>query len=115
MTVASSEELLAVLGRRQADVDGALDIYLADGVYRLTETMVLTQAHSHTTISPATEGGAVEITGSRELSGLVWAPAEGFPKGTWVAKLPADVPAIDALRVNGLRATRARFPNANPE
>lgn len=115
ITVRSAEELRGVLATRRAIRDGPLSIRLASGVYRLNETLVLTSAHSNTTISPASEDGSVVITGSRALTDLSWAPAAGMPKGIWVARVPADVETVDALRVNGLRATRARFPNANPE
>lgn len=45
--------------------------------------------------------------------------AGGLPKNIWVADLPAlpagAPPTMTALRINGHRATLARFPNANPE
>jgi len=96
--------------RRGGSRERPLHIALQPGTYRLNETLVLGPKQSHITISPA-EGEAV-LTGSRLLD-LEWTPSS--KPGVWTAPVPADVLEIDALRVNGLRATRARYPNADPE
>mmetsp|Transcript_4480 Transcript_4480/g.11420 ORF Transcript_4480/g.11420 Transcript_4480/m.11420 type:complete len:899 (+) Transcript_4480:19-2715(+) len=92
--------------------DAVWEVRMAPGVYRLNETMVIGPDHSGTAIT-APDGG-VTITGNAVLT-LQWKKVS-TSKG--VSAYAADVPAgmvIDALRVDGHRATRARFPNANPE
>ena len=71
--------------------------------------------HSGTTFGPASPGGVAEISGSRLLDGLSWAPAgAGFPAGVFKAKAGAEAAGLgrmDALRLGGQRVTRARHPN----
>jgi len=117
LEVGSTHELLAALktGHGKGTAERPVHIAMKGGVYRLNETMVLGAAQSHTKIGPKGTADVVELTGNRLLSGLKWAAAAGKPKGVWAATVPADVKQMDSLRVNGLRATRARYPNANPE
>ncbi len=69
--------------------------------------------HSHPTIHSETLGGAATISGSKLLSGLQWSPVAigNVSKGVYKAAV-TGVDQMDALRVDGLRATRARYPNA---
>ena len=112
---ATAEELLAAVDSA-AGHDGPTLINLAPGtVYRLNATLVLGKEHSHTTFSSKTlPGGAATISGSKLLEGLHWAPVavKNVSKGVYKATV-SGVAKMDALRVNGQRATRARYPNAN--
>ncbi|CAE8637965.1 unnamed protein product [Polarella glacialis] len=100
-------------------------IGLAPGVYRLSETLALGPEHSHVTLRPSQPGSEVTITSARLLSGLHWTKVDTSSYGAvasneanvYVADVPDNLGALGmtALRVNEKRATRARFPNANPE
>jgi hypothetical protein len=98
--------------------EGPTLISLVPGaVYRLNATLVLGPEHSHTTISSKSlPGGAAVISGARLLDHLKWEPVAlpNAPKGVFKALVPVSVENIQALRVDGLRSTRARYPNANP-
>lgn len=112
--MSTAEQLIAALDAIAADESvGVLrEVRLAPGVYRLNTTMVLTPAHSNTAIT-APDGEAT-LTGSRLLS-VQWKQATTSRGITvWAADIPPSSP-IDALHVGGNRATRARYPNANPE
>lgn len=92
-------------------------IYLRQGTYHLQDTITLTAQDSFLTIA-AYGSEAVNISGARVLAGLQWKPSHN--PSIYTADLsaiqPTDLPAgIRALRVNGFRATLARYPNANPE
>ena len=110
---ATAEELLAALDAAAAHSGPARITLQADTVYRLNETLVLGPEHSHTTIHSETLGGAATISGSKLLSGLKWSPVAigNVSKGVYKAAV-TGVEQMDALRVDGLRATRARYPNA---
>ena len=112
----SAEELVAAFAAAGAH-DGPSLITLEPGrTYRLNETLVLGPEHSHTTMKPSTLDGAATISGSKLLEGLTWTPVSlnNVTKGVYKATVSGGA-QIDALRVDGLRATRARFPNADPE
>lgn len=95
-------------------------ILLSPGKYFLDRTLVLTEEHSGTTISPArfARHGSVVISGSRQLA-VAWKrlPAPSADDGgrpIFVTDVPAGLRG-DALQVDGKRAILARYPNANPE
>ena len=88
-------------------------VWLADGVYYLTETLVFTSADSGTAGQPVVyraehEGGAV-LSGGMKLD-LKWAP---YRAGIFQAKTPAGL-AMDQLFLNGRRQHMARYPNYDP-
>eukprot|EP00041_Stephanoeca_diplocostata_P018365 m.384320 g.384320 ORF g.384320 m.384320 type:complete len:858 (+) comp20990_c0_seq2:333-2906(+) len=87
-------------------------IQIAPGVYRLRSPMILGPEHSNTVIEAPF--GSVTITGNR-LVNVTWSEYK-TNRGIAVsaAMVPADLGVIDSLRVNGYRATRARYPNADP-
>jgi hypothetical protein len=91
----------AVRALRQKGERGRVDVVLRAGVYRLTETFVLTEEDSDVTYA-AQPGERVVISGGRRI--------EGWKKGTgsvWTAPAPWE---FRQLFVNGRRALRARTP-----
>jgi hypothetical protein len=124
VSVSSTDELLSALGEvGSTNSDVKTKITMAPGTYRLNQTMELGPDHSGTTIAPAKAGDEVILSGSRLLSGLTWAKTGNPKSNIYVTPLPLPPhshqqhvwPDVTALRINGMRATRARFPNANPE
>ena len=106
-------------------------IYLRAGTYHLADhatsgggggsgPLELHHIDSHLTFS-AYQGEAAVVSGATLLSNLKWSPpqAAGQPHvATLSAAQAARIAAlggIPALRVASKRATRARYPNANPE
>jgi len=114
LVVESAEELVEALEAVKNSPDPTR-IAMKAGTYRLNETMLLGAGHSGIVIGPEKPGDEVVLSGNRLISGLKWSPASNKIKGVWATQVPKDVEEIVALRVNGLRATRARYPNANPE
>ena len=113
----------ALLHVRKASPAGHASIQLRGGTYHLdsgnlAQGIVLGPADSHLTISAYNNEPAV-LSGGVELSGLEWAESEKehIHVTTLTAAQAKLLPAKGAtsLRVGGQRATRARFPNANPE
>eukprot|EP00475_Leptophrys_vorax_P015852 TRINITY_DN2221_c0_g2_i1.p1 TRINITY_DN2221_c0_g2~~TRINITY_DN2221_c0_g2_i1.p1 ORF type:complete len:787 (-),score=214.49 TRINITY_DN2221_c0_g2_i1:1749-4109(-) len=89
-------------------------IVLREGTYFLGETLKLDSRDSGLTIQPA---GCEEvwISGGKVIE-ADWKPyAVKGDLNIWVTDVPKDITSITGLRVNGERAVRARFPNANPE
>ncbi|NOX52914.1 MAG: hypothetical protein GXP27_00435, partial [Planctomycetes bacterium] len=88
-------------------------VHVADGMYRMTDPLVLEPQDSGTPDAPITyqaEPGARPVfTGGRVIRG--W---KRRPDGVWTARVP-EVAAgqwyFEQLFVNGRRATRARTPN----
>ena len=88
-------------------------IHVADGIYYLPETLVLTQQDSGTSPHPVTwravnEGKAV-ISGGRKLD-LDWKP---WRDGIMMAATPAGM-SIDQLFIDGRRQHMARYPDFDP-
>jgi hypothetical protein len=90
-------------------------IFLRAGTYFVEGTITLTAQDSGLSIEAYNDEPAI-LSGGVQLSDLQWAQvgekhvAQLTPAQR--ARLPAGIPA---LRINGKRATRARFPNADPE
>ena len=80
-------------------------IIVADGVYPVTEALVLGKDDSQVTWEAA-EGARPVFEGGRAIKG--WQKAEG---GLWKAALPDKTRPIEQLWINGRRATLARSPN----
>ena len=88
-----------------------VNVIFADGIYYLTEPIVLTADYSGTEKNPVVfraenEGRAI-ISGGNQLN-LKWEP---YKNGIYKARVSEDA-AIDQLYVNGQRQCMARFPNA---
>ena len=97
----------------QGPLNEAVFINIADGVYPLTETLVLEPQDSGTVEAPivyrAADGAKPVFTGGRKITGF--APTED---GLWKVHLPEVAEGkwyFEDLYVNGRRATRARSPN----
>jgi hypothetical protein len=91
----------------------AVTIHVADGVYYLPETLVVTPADSGTVDFPVTwkaehEGKAI-LSGGMKLA-LEWKP---FREGIYQAATPAGL-SIDQLFMDGVRQRMARYPNYDP-
>ncbi len=106
--------------RRARAPDQPASIVLRGGRYRLNATLVLGAADSLTSIR-AFDGETAVLSGALPLTGLNWT-APKRPGGAHAARLTDEQAAavaaaggITALRVDGRRATRARYPNADPE
>ncbi|CAA6690022.1 FIG01093541: hypothetical protein [Lentimonas sp. CC19] len=85
-------------------------VHVADGVYYLPETLVMTPADSGTASHPVVykaenEGGAV-LSGGSELT-LRW---ESYRNGIYQATTPQEL-EIDQLFINGRNQRMARYPN----
>jgi hypothetical protein len=91
----------AVRALRQKGERGRVDVVLRSGVYRLSETFVLTEEDSEVTYA-AQPGERVVISGGRRIEG--WKKGAG---SVWTAPAPWD---FRQLFVNGRRALRARTP-----
>ena len=112
----------AVLRARKSDSPST--IFLGAGTYYLDtknqgQGIVLEPEDSGLTIS-AEKGEEAILSGGIELSNLHWTPSASNPKvytTTLTSVQTGLIPpqGVTSLRVNGLRATRARYPNANPE
>ncbi len=99
--------------KRQNPLGQPVRVLVADGVYPLTETLVLTPEDSGTAEAPivyqAAKGAKPVFTGGRRISG--WKQGKD---GLWTTQIP-DVAAgewvFDQLWVDGKRAVRAREPD----
>jgi len=93
--------------------DGPITIYLRDGIYPLTEGIVLTPEDSGTPDKPITYTAYKDekpvLSGGRRITG--W---KNFKDGIWSVKLPAlkaGTWRFRQLYVNGQKRRRARIPN----
>ena len=99
--------------KQQGPLTEPVRIHVADGLYQITEPLVLTPEDSGTAraavIYQAAPDARPVFSGGRRLSG--WKPAEN---GLWKLHIP-EVAAgqwyFEQLFVGGRRATRARSPN----
>ncbi|GAA3651394.1 PDZ domain-containing protein [Flavivirga jejuensis] len=86
-------------------------IWLSEGTYYLSETLLLDASFSGTTENPFTisslSGANVKIKGSILLHDLKW---KEYKNGIYVTQVP-DKLQFDQLFVNEERQVRARFPN----
>ncbi len=85
-------------------------VLLRDGVHYLDATLVLTPAHSGLTIAPY-PGEEATVSGGKALD-VTWEPyntSDGA--NVWVADVQGQVADVPGLQLDGVRATRARYPN----
>ncbi|MGJ8634658.1 MAG: right-handed parallel beta-helix repeat-containing protein, partial [Luteolibacter sp.] len=92
----------------------AVTIHVADGIYYLPETLVLSPGDSGSESAPfvykaVNEGGAI-LSGGSELD-LTWEPYED---GIFQAKTPEGL-KIDQVFIDGTNQRMARYPNYDPE
>ncbi|KAL3929775.1 MAG: hypothetical protein SGPRY_001817, partial [Prymnesium sp.] len=82
---------------------------LREGTHFLSRTLHLGAAHSHLSFvslpgeSPVLSGG-VELTVS-------WQPYDVRHRNVWVTDVRGQVEEVPGLQIQGVRATRARYPN----
>lgn len=90
---------------------GTTTVVLRNGTYHLLKPIELTPLHSGLNFV-AHPGEHPVISGGVELSGLQW-KAHNVSGGmnVWVADVGADVSDVPGLQIDGVRATRARYPN----
>jgi hypothetical protein len=93
----------AARAARRAGRTGTVTIQIADGVYFLSETLVLTPEDSDT-VWEAAPGARPVISGGRVIAG--WKKSSG---PVWTAD--AAGPEFHQLFISGRRAQRARTPN----
>jgi hypothetical protein len=99
--------------KSQGPLQEPVRVVVAQGIYTLTEPLVLTPDDSGSPTSPisyeAAPGAKPHFTGGRRISGFTKAE-----NGVWTARVP-EVAAgqwyFEQLWVNGRRAVRARTPN----
>lgn len=87
---------------------GASHVVLRGGRYHLKETLQLTPKHSKITIK-AYPGEEAEISGGKKLKAK-WHPYNISGANIWATEV-SEVHDVPALQLNGIRATRARYPN----
>ncbi|MBI2299948.1 MAG: hypothetical protein HYU66_13570, partial [Armatimonadetes bacterium] len=113
-TLAKAQE--AVRAKLKAGLTQDLSVQLAAGTYELSEPLVFTPAdggtEAHAVTWSAAPGATVVVSGGRRFGG--WQPAGN---GLWTAQLPDLDPDWypRQLFVNGRRAIRARWPNADAQ
>lgn len=99
---------------RQVAGAAPVTIHVADGVYYLPDTLMLTPADSGRPGAPvvyrAVNEGRAVLSGGLKL-GLVW---QAHRDGIFKAPTP-DGLAIDQLFINGRRQHMARYPNFDPD
>lgn len=110
------DQAKAYLRDNKGGITGNITVLLADGVYRLDDTLTFDandSASENQTISfRAAKNAAPEITSGQLVTGFV-----PYQNGIYVAQLPENAkkdgnwPAFRDLLVNGQKATRARTPN----
>jgi len=85
-------------------------VVLRGGTHFLSSTLQLTPRHSALSIL-AYPGEEVVVSGGKELT-VEWKPHNVTGKNNiWVANIHGQVDDVPGLQVDGLRATRARYPN----
>ena len=109
-SLAGARDAIRRLKERRAE---PIRVVVAEGVYRLGESFVLTPEDSGTANSPiiyeAARDARCVFEGGRQITG--WRPVGG---GRWAARIPEVTSGnwyFEQLWVNGRRAVRARTPN----
>ena len=76
-------------------------------------TIVLSAAEDSLLTIAAFPGEEVWVSGATPLANLVWGRVQNVSGNVWRAAV--NLRSVPALRANGARLIRARFPNADPE
>ena len=95
-----------------AAASGVSTVVLRGGTFYLSSPIVLDPSHSHLRIV-AHEGEQPLVSGGRPLSNLEWTSVNtSNGANIWAADVSsAGVEEIPGLQIDGIRATRARYPN----
>ena len=89
---------------------GSKTVIMRGGTFYLEHTLSIEPRHSGVTIS-AFPGEKPVVSGGKELK-VEWCPADTQgEKNIYVADLSGQVTSVPGLQLNGVRATRARYPN----
>jgi hypothetical protein len=100
---------------------GRCDVVLQKGTHHLAATLHFGPEHSGVSLRAAPSAAPADrpvLSGGAALANLAWKPADGLAgvrnaSGVLVAEVPAGVAPFMELFVDGVRATRARWPNGN--
>lgn len=84
-------------------------VILRAGTHFLTETLSLGPQHSKLLIS-SYPNERVEVSGGKKLQ-VAWTPYNLTGANIWVSDVTGQVQEVETLQVDGVRATRARYPN----
>ena len=85
-------------------------VVLRGGTHFLASTITLTAAHSHLRIMPY-PGETPVVSGGKELQVAWEAHDVANGKNIWKADISGQVADVPGLQLDGVRATRARYPN----
>ena len=85
-------------------------VVLRGGTHFLASTITLTAAHSHLRIMPY-PGESPVVSGGKELQVAWEAHDVANGKNIWKADISGQVADVPGLQLDGVRATRARYPN----
>lgn len=90
---------------------GSKTVILRDGTHYLSEAVELGPQHSGIEFR-ALEGEAPVVSGGKQLN-VQWKPfqAKNATYNIWVADVGDQVDEVPGLQLDGVRATRARYPN----
>lgn len=95
-----------------AAATGVRDVVLRGGTHYLADTLHLGPEHSNIHIQ-AFPGETPVVSGGVALKGLAWKPYNVSAGGAniYVANIKGQVKDMPGLQIDGVRATRARYPN----
>jgi hypothetical protein len=111
-SLAAARDAVRRLRAETAQPPGAIHVIIADGHYALPQPLLLGPEDGGTCENTSVHYRAAPGAKPVFEAGLQVSPWTVLPDGTWTCPLPAAASAsIEALWVNGRRATRARFPN----
>eukprot|EP00930_Biecheleria_cincta_P022721 TRINITY_DN16550_c0_g1_i1.p1 TRINITY_DN16550_c0_g1~~TRINITY_DN16550_c0_g1_i1.p1 ORF type:complete len:805 (-),score=124.45 TRINITY_DN16550_c0_g1_i1:431-2791(-) len=97
--------------QKAADTAAALGraLVLRGGTHFLEETLYLGPEHSGLVVT-GYPGEKAEVSGGKKLK-AIWKPYNTTGANIWVADISGQVDDVPGLQINGVRATRARYPN----
>ena len=98
---------------RARELPSPRTIVLETGRYELKETVSITSQDENVTITSRDPNSPSVVTGAKRLENLEWQAYNGTAANAWRARV--ENVNMYGLRVNGKRAVRARYPNADPE
>jgi hypothetical protein len=85
-------------------------VVLRGGVHYLSEPLLLGSEHSGLTIR-AHPGETPVVSGGQKLEIKEWQPFQAKGGNVYVTNIKGQVSEVPGLQLNGVRATRARYPN----
>ena len=94
-----------------AALKGIRSVVLRGGTYHLYQPIQLSANHSGIHFMAHPDERPV-VSGGKQLTNLVWKPHNtSSSSNIWVADLEDRVSDVPGLQIDGVRATRARYPN----